>query len=556
MAISHRHRVALKGAGLCAALATVALGCKGPDREGRTQAVVLPDQAPLVVQWGDGPRRDNAEREMEKQAQRMAAGLFRAEPMAREVPEDGEAKPEQAPVEAALPERPSWADGVEQPVDDGADQLPQGWPIEVRRGETPAVVAEWAAVDVNELVASNQEALRGRKWFKVGDRITVTMSAADKVRFDRKREQFQKERVGAFFANRYFEKVIVYRVKKGEFVASAAKRYGDVPLWLIEEFNQMDFRGLQPGDEILIPVVGELPAGVRQPPPPVVVDEEGHALTEATSDAIAARLKSDLFAKARMALDDSNVFSRPRAGGEVLSASPEPGLAPGGVAAPMVGAVQGAGYPRPEQALPPASIGGGLLPNYAGGQAVAPRPAAPGQVVQVTAAAPHVAPAVAPAAPEDPAEQQVPRDVIVRRGESLMHYVMWSKTSLDAIKAANQGRIDGDRIFIGARVTIPMSEAQFVQFVTARAAWDKERAEQQVEKAQGGNQDGRKAGSGEKAPKKTASLKQHSVKSGETGTSIARLHRVTVKDLKAANGGVDFKRLRIGQKLSIPKRSK
>ncbi len=72
-------------------------------------------------------------------------------------------------------------------------------------------------------------------------------------------------------------------MKKGEFIASAAKRYGDVPLWLIEEFNQMDFRGLQPGDEILIPVVGELPPGVRQPPPPVVVDEEGHALSEGTA---------------------------------------------------------------------------------------------------------------------------------------------------------------------------------------------------------------------------------------------------------------------------------
>lgn len=521
---------------------SLVLACKGPARDERQIAVDLPDQAPLVVQWVDGPRRDNAERQMEKQAQRVAAGLFGAEPMAREAPEPEAAPPEVAEEPAFVAERPSWADGVEKPADVGANDLPQGWPIEVRRGETPAVIAEWAGVDAGELVAANESALGGRKWFRVGDRITVSLSANQKVGFDRKRELFQRERVDAFFANRYFEKVIVYRVKKGEFIAAAAKRYGDVPLWLIEEFNQIDFRSLQPGDEILIPVVGDLPQGVRQPPPPLVVDEEGRALSEARADAVQPKLRGELFAKARMALDDSNVFVRPRPGGEQLALSP----------APIVAPVQQADYPRPEHALPPASIGGGLLPSYGGAQ---PAPVVPGPVVAAPVVAAPVAQVVGAAdgvgVPVGPGESPAatPRDVIVRRGESLMHYVMWSKTPLDAIKRANQGHLDAERIFIGARIAIPMTDDQYVQFVKARAEWDKERVEAEAQKAD-------KPASKPAGKDKVAKGKQHTVKSGETATSIARAHRVTVKELKAANPGVDLKRLKIGQRLTVPAKAK
>jgi LysM repeat protein len=527
------------------ALAGLVTACKGPEREAGRNPVDLPEQAPLVVQWADGPRRENAEREIEKQAQRVAASLFKPEPMAREPEPIGAAPVEGAAPgdEVPLPERPAWADGVERPADAGGNDLPQGWPIEVRRGETPAVLAEWAGVDAGELVASNSEALGGRKWLKVGDRITVTMSANEKVAFDRKRETFQKARVGQFFQNRYFEKVIVYRVKKGEFIATAAKRYGDVPLWLIEEFNQMDFRGLQPGDEILIPVVGELPQGVRQPPPPVVVDEEGRPLSEDRHQAVEPRLKNELFAKARMALDDSNVFARPRPadfGGNVAA----PGVAP------MVDPVQAAGYPRPEQVpqLPPASIGGGLLPSYSGQTPPAVIPAAP-QAPAVPDGYPYgVAPA-APAAPDVKPANATLRDVVVRRGESLMHYVMWSKVSLDNIKAANQGRLDTGRIFIGARVAIPMNDDEYVAFVTARAEWEKQRLE---EAAKGDDAKPAKGGKNKDA----APTKRHTVKSGETATSIAHAHRITVKELKSANPGVDLKKLKVGAKLTLPAKAK
>src|SRR5690606_36316754 len=117
------------------------------------------------------------------------------------------------------------------------------------------VLAGWAGTDTQVILDDNRERLGKRSWLKTGDRLDITMSANQKFAFDRAREQFQKERLDSYFASRYVAEVVVYRVKRGETVSAAAKRYGEVPIWLLQEFNQTDFRSLQPGDEILIPVV-------------------------------------------------------------------------------------------------------------------------------------------------------------------------------------------------------------------------------------------------------------------------------------------------------------
>ncbi len=520
-------------------------GCKGPAYDPRGVPLSIPNAESLAPQIGDGPRTANAERELEKQAQNAAQRIFRAEPMAREVASPGasaaavETEKAEEPLIAGAA-RPAWADGVEKPADAGENDLPQGWPVEVRRGETPALLGQWAGIDPQEIIVTNAETLGNRKWLRIGDRITVTMSANRKVAFDRMRDAYQKERVDSFFANKFFEKVIVYRVKKGEFIAAAAKRYGDVPLWLIEEFNQTDFRGLQPGDEILIPVVSALPAGLRQPPPLAVVDEEGHPLAEGRANQYESRIRGDFMAKARMALDDSNVFMR---GGPIMSA----GLNP----------VAGQGFPRPEEAIaptqsagnqggyptPPAVIGGAqnpLLPEV-GGAGPSPYSAAyvPAQVGVQQAVVP-AEPAPGGVEPEAVVGTAgTPRDVVVKRGESLLHYVKWSKVSLDNIKQANP-HLDPERIFVGARISIPMNDDSYVEFVKSRALWEKER------------EDTAAAGDGVKAKAEKVKSKTHTVKTGETATSIARAYRISVKELREANPQVKLKKLKVGSKLTIP----
>ncbi len=587
--------------------------CKGPSQDPRAVPLEIPEQGALAVQWQDGPRQENAEFELERAAKRTVAKLFPGEPMpsgvraSEEAPASGAESAGAVPLAVVAPDpehpsvvgaadKPSWADGVQKPADAAEGDMPRAWPVEVKRGETPALLAEWAGTDPKAIFADNAEALR-RKWLKTGDRVQITMSPNQKVAFDRKRESYQRERVDAFFSRRYFERVVVYRVKKGEYVAAAAKRFGDVPLWLIEEFNQTDFRGLQPGDEILIPIVATLEPGQDAPPPLSVVDEEGRPLGDGMSDVVQARLKNEFISRARMALDDSNVFMR---------ATPDGGLQPmlPGREAELPSNMA-AGMPRP---LPAAAIGGGtraanpLLPDYRGG---------PGGDVAYVAGdrgrgfggvgghsevrdvgvpqGPALPEAAVASAAEDARGSVAPRDVVVKRGESLMHYVQWSKASLNSIKGANP-HLDPNRIFVGARVAIPMSDEQYASFVKTRGQWDKDRLEGADKGTKGGDKKGGKKGGkddkkGDKhvaadggkkgddkaaakgaaggaasvtdadaAPAKPVMAKAVKVKvgPGDTATTIARAHKISVKALKNANPKVNLKRLKRGTVLVIP----
>ena len=60
-----------------------------------------------------------------------------------------------------------------------------------------------------------------------------------------------------------------------------------------------------------------------------------------------------------------------------------------------------------------------------------------------------------------------------------------------------------------------------------------------------------KKGGGEAA---VAGPGEYAVKAGDTGMKIATAHKVSVKDLQAVNPDVDFSRLKVGQKIKLPKK--
>lgn len=60
-----------------------------------------------------------------------------------------------------------------------------------------------------------------------------------------------------------------------------------------------------------------------------------------------------------------------------------------------------------------------------------------------------------------------------------------------------------------------------------------------------------KKGGGEAA---VAGPGEYVVKAGDTGMKIATAHKVSVKDLQAVNPDVDFSRLKVGQKVKLPKK--
>jgi len=479
--------------GLLLAATLLASGCKGPESRSREIPLRI-DEARLAVELQDGPRRDAAEAEMRREAKRVARALFRGEPMPTMAPANASASPAVAAADIPSvlpdPDRPSWADGVPKPPTVLEHDLPRAWPVEVRRGETPALLAKWAGTDARTLLTDTAETLKKRRWLKTSDRLMVTMSANQKVAFDKARDAFQEERLQAYFAKRYFEKVVVYRVKRGEYLSTAAKRYGDVPMWLLEDFNQRDFRTLHAGDEVLIPVVATFQPGQKTPPPMRVVDEEGRPLAEERQGALAKRLENDLLGRARMALDDSNVFER---GDDSVFAGT-----------------------RPE-----------LLPDYLDVRTrPAPGPDAAGG-----------APAIADAPQRGAAV--VARDIIVKPGETLMRYVQWSGVGLDAIKSANPN-LDPDRILVGSRLALPLTDLQYVEFVKARAAWVKS-----------GSSDEAKPGSEKKTAKRKTG-RVYVVAAGDTVHGIAKRYKTSLRTIRNINPGVDLDRIRIGQKLNLP----
>jgi LysM repeat protein len=62
---------------------------------------------------------------------------------------------------------------------------------------------------------------------------------------------------------------------------------------------------------------------------------------------------------------------------------------------------------------------------------------------------------------------------------------------------------------------------------------------------------GKKGASGEAA---VAGPGEYVVKAGDTGMKIATAHKISVKDLQAVNPDVDFSRLKVGQKVKLPKK--
>ena len=117
---------------------------------------------------------------------------------------------------------------------------------------------------------------------------------------DQARERFQPET--AF--ERYIERVISYRVRRGEAIAKVAAEYGEVYL-ATEEFNQTDFRR-STGRHHSIPTATACKEG-DAPCPGQVVDKDGRPLSDENVRHLVTSF-APIFGPSTLGHDDSNVF--------------------------------------------------------------------------------------------------------------------------------------------------------------------------------------------------------------------------------------------------------
>ncbi len=515
------------------------VGCRGPG-EDRSKLKLQIDPQLATSDWVDGPRHEASVTEIETQSKKYAEELFAPNPMPTEMPSSAKnrlATSVKALESGSAKGRPAWSDGIPEPPRVQAHDLPKPWPIQVQQGESLRTIARWAGTTTTRVLNDNKETLGRRKWLRAGDRLHITMSANQKVSFDKTRERHSQTRLDNYFATRYIAKVVVYRVNRHESVSDAARRYGDVPLWLLQEFNKRDFTRLRRGAEILIPVVKRYNKADGLPPALELIDASGEVLSSEKKVQVEARMNDDLMGRARLAIDDGSFFER--------------------------GSSLGHGAPR------------GVLPTYGQFNQQPAAPASP--VVQQAGRVPAVAThAVAP--------PPKPREVLVKAGETLGKYAKWSGISVRAIKRANPG-LNPDRIRIGMRIRLPLNDDAWGRFVLARAG-RKARLTTPVAQPTA-TQPAQAVPVGLKVPVATpkaeiykphvykapvapttlGTLAQapspvktapsallevfYTVKSGDIASKIARKNKLTLAELSALNPTRNLHLLKIGQKLRI-----
>jgi LysM repeat protein len=420
---------------LAAVIPTFFFGCRGPvDDQSKLKLQIDPQLA--TTDWNAGPRQEAATTEIDRQSQRFADRLFAPNPMPTEMPpnaKDRLAKSVHAMEGAARKGRPAWSEGVAEPPRIQDHDLPKPWPIQVRQGESLRTIARWAVSTTTRILKDNNALLGRRKWLRAGDRLHITMSANQKVTFDKTREQHGQNRLDNYFATRYIAKVVVYRVSRHESVADAARRYGDVPLWLLQEFNKRDFTRLRRGAEILIPVVKRYNKADGLPPVLELVDAGGDVLSSEKKVRVEARMNDDLLGRARLAIDDGSFFER---GDRMAYAGSRAVLPTYGKLAPAPPQTRFNTYGQPMAVGTAPALVQGVVVSQAGDAVV-----------------PHAA---------------IPREVLVKAGETLGKYAKWSQLSVRSIRKANPG-LNPDRIFIGTRIRLPLSDVDWGNFVLARA---------------------------------------------------------------------------------------
>ena len=555
-------------------------GCQGPDDK-RAPVRLHVDPNLLTTDFGADPRAEAASVAIDRAAKRYTAKIFSGSPMPSEVPKD-----EAQPVDIRLAElarlatpprgAPKWSEGTEQPERNADDDVARPWTVRVKRGENLRLLAKWAGTTLQDLRAENRERLGSRRYARAGDKITLTLSANQKYAFDQARDKHQKERVANYFATRFVEKVVVYQVKRGDSILKAAKRYGNVPLWLLSEFNQRSFRRLRPNELILIPVVKRYERGQELPGQLLVVDENSQPLADTDAQVARQKMNADLLGRARVAIDDGNVFERR----PIIAAShrPDPvltnrpGLAP---RMPAVGRV-----PTKQQ----------------------PQPLVQGQPRRSWAPpAPAHAPAVSAVEPTNVAQPAGPvrriRSVLVKKRETLGHYRAWSGLSTQQIKDANPG-LNPDRIFIGKKLKLPMTDDAYAEFVqkrseaflsprekarraAQRAIVEKRAREAAALQARLKAQPGPKAAgmpravagkpvvaairpasvpaaAGSPAPLASSSpsvppakRRFHTVSAGDTVSRIAKRWKVSLKTIKELNPGLNIEVVRLGATIRV-----
>ena len=126
--------------------------------------------------------------------------------------------------------------------------------VVVQPGETLGHLAEWLKINSAQLRALNR--LRSNSLVGLGRRIKLDFSHVTPEAFTAARRSYHKDQQDAFFATHRIAGTDTYTIRKGDSLWLIAQQHGDLPVWLVSQYNpDVNFGDMRPGTAIALPKI-------------------------------------------------------------------------------------------------------------------------------------------------------------------------------------------------------------------------------------------------------------------------------------------------------------
>ncbi|MGD8832709.1 MAG: transglycosylase SLT domain-containing protein [Pseudomonadales bacterium] len=126
--------------------------------------------------------------------------------------------------------------------------------IEIQPFETLGHYADWLHVSASHLRQVN--GLSQKATLAVGRRLTLDFARVDRAAFELQRREFHRLLQEDFFTSYRITGTRTLAVKPGDSLWKLSLRFGDVPIWLLRQYNpDVDFVALRPGTPLIVPMV-------------------------------------------------------------------------------------------------------------------------------------------------------------------------------------------------------------------------------------------------------------------------------------------------------------
>jgi membrane-bound lytic murein transglycosylase D len=127
----------------------------------------------------------------------------------------------------------------------------------VQPGETLGHFADWAKVPSASLRAMNK--LHKNAMVTVGHKVKLDLSKVTADEFTAARRDYHRHLQDEFFATHKIAATETYTVKRGDSLWTIAQQHGDLPVWLISQYNpDVDLSDLRPGTSVTLPRIAAI----------------------------------------------------------------------------------------------------------------------------------------------------------------------------------------------------------------------------------------------------------------------------------------------------------